>query len=100
MRCIRCQNGAAGLWMSRLWPEGEPIAVHLDEQGRPTAFTWCRRRHRLLQVQQHWQVDVDWWSTSGRARREYLAVTTVDGLFCVIYHDLGSREWRLAKVYD
>ncbi len=100
MPAIRCRNGAAGLSMSRLWLEGEAITVHLDEQGRPTAFTWCKRLHRLLQVQQRWQVDVDWWSTAGRARREYLAVTTVDGLFCVIYQDLVSREWRLAKVYD
>lgn len=100
MRCTRCRNGAVGLWMSHLWPEGEPIAVHLDEQGRPTAFTWCKRLHRLLRVHQRWQVDVDWWSTVGRARREYLAVTTVDGIFCVIYQDLGSGEWRLAKVFD
>ena len=86
--------------MSRLWPEGESIIVRLDEQGRPVRFTWHGQAHRLVQVHQRWQVDTDWWSDEGRIWREYLAVTTTAGLFCVIYQDLEKQTWFLAKVYD
>ena len=86
--------------MSRLWPEGEPITMQTDTQGRPVRFVWRGRTHRLARVQQRWEVDVDWWRTDGRVQRAYLAITTVDGLFCVIYQDLVTQVWRLAKMYD
>ena len=86
--------------MSRLWPAGEAIAVTVDGQGRPVAFRWQGRQHRLVQVQQRWQVDTDWWSAGGRSWRAYFAVTTATGIFCVIFQDLSSQAWYLAKVYD
>ena len=86
--------------MTRLWPDGESLAVEVDDHGRPLRFTWRERRHQLQQVQQRWQVDSEWWSDEGRIWRDYLAVTTTEGLFCVIYQDLLSREWFLAKLYD
>jgi hypothetical protein len=45
-------------------------------------------------------VNVDWWRAEGRIWRAYLAVTTTDGLLCVIYQDLEKQTWFLAKVYD
>ena len=86
--------------MSRLWPEGESIVVQVDEQGRPLRFVWRTRHHQLVQIQQHWQVDTDWWSDDGRVWREYLAATTTTGLLCVIYQDLLTESWFLAKIYD
>ena len=86
--------------MTRLWPDGESIAVTVDSQGRPVRFTWQARVYRLHQVQQQWQVDSDWWSDDGRVWREYLAVTTTNGLLCVIYLDLLEQNWYLAKLYD
>jgi hypothetical protein len=86
--------------MSRLWPEGEPISVQIDDRGRPLRFTWRNRTYRLAQIQQHWQVDADWWSDDGRIWREYLAVITVNGLLCVLYQDLLAEEWFLSKLYD
>ena len=86
--------------MSRLWPEGEPIQALLNADGQPVRFTWQGRSHRIAQVQQRWRVDADWWSTEGRVQRAYHAVTTTSGLLCVIYQDLGSQAWFLAKVYD
>ena len=86
--------------MSRLWPEGEPIVVQVDEQGRPLRFVWRTRQHQLVRIQQHWQVDTDWWSDDGRVWREYLATTTTTGLLCVIYQDLLTEGWFLAKIYD
>lgn len=86
--------------MSRLWTEGEPIAVLVNADAQPVRFTWQRRSHRIVQVQQRWRVDADWWRTEGRAQRVYHVVTTSSGLLCVIYEDLRSGEWFLAKVYD
>ena len=86
--------------MSRLWPEGESIVVQVDEQGRPLRFVWRTRSHQLVQIQQHWQIDTDWWSDDGRVWREYLAATTTTGLLCVIYQDLLTEGWFLAKIYD
>jgi hypothetical protein len=86
--------------MSRLWPEGEPIAVQTNAQAQPVRFTWRGRTYRLARVQQHWEVDVDWWRDAGRVWRAYLAVTTTDGLLCVIYQDLEHKGWFLAKLYD
>ena len=87
--------------MSRLWPEGERIAVRVQEGGeQPVSFTWQGRGHRLAQVQGRWQVDADWWSTEGRVQRNYWAVTTTSGLLCVLYQDLDKGAWFLAKVYD
>ena len=87
--------------MSRLWPEGERIAVRVQGgSGQPVSFLWQGCAHRLAQVQQHWQVDADWWSAAGPVRRDYWAVITTSGLLCVIYHNLDEGTWFLAKVYD
>jgi hypothetical protein len=86
--------------MSRLWPEGESIRVQTDDCGRPHHFTWHDRTYILAQIQQRWQVDTDWWSAEGRIWREYLACTTTSGLLCVLYQDLLSESWFLARLYD
>jgi hypothetical protein len=86
--------------MSRLWPEGEPIVVQLNEHEQPARFTWRGRAYRPARIHQQWEVDVDWWRPQGRIRRSYLALTTADGLLCVIYQDLEKSTWYLAKVYD
>ncbi len=86
--------------MSRLWPEGEPVAVLANAAAQPVRFTWQGRSHRVAQVQQQWQVDADWWRAEGRVKRAYHAVTTSSGLLCVLYQDLESGAWFLAKVYD
>lgn len=85
--------------MTRLW-EGEPITVESDAQGRPLRFSWQGRLHHIERIQQQWQVDVDWWDEGGRAWRLYLAVTTVQGVLCVIYQDLLEERWYLSKIYD
>ncbi len=86
--------------MSRLWPQGEPIQVQTDAVGRPLRFVWRQRTYRLAQLQQRWQVDTDWWSEAGRIWRDYVAVTTTDGLLCVLYQDLLTEDWFLSKLYD
>ena len=86
--------------MSRLWGEGQAIGVTLDVHGWPERFVWQQRAHAVQRVLQYWQVDTDWWSEQGRVCRDYVCVTTADGLLCVVYCNLLDQHWYLAKVYD
>ncbi|MBP7961471.1 MAG: hypothetical protein KBG20_03875 [Caldilineaceae bacterium] len=86
--------------MTRLWPEGDPIDVTLDRAQEPAAFAWQGRTHPVRRIRQRWQVDSEWWSPSGRVWRDYVAITTGDGLLCVLFHDRLAEAWFLEKVYD
>lgn len=86
--------------MTRLWSSGREITVETDAHGHVRSFTWQGRKWKIHQVYQRWQVDSDWWSAEGHAQREYLALTTTDGLLCVLYQDLLDERWYLAKMYD
>ena len=86
--------------MTRLWPSGCEIDVKSDARGKIVSFTWQGRTHPIQKVHQRWQLDTDWWSEEGEAHREYLALTTTDGLLSVIFKDLLNEAWYLAKLYD
>lgn len=86
--------------MTRLWPAGLPLRVYVGHDGAPRRFTWQGHHYRVAHIQQRWQVDTDWWEAGGRLWRDYLAVVTQEGLFCVIYQDLLDEQWYLSKVYD
>ena len=54
----------------------------------------------MQKIRQRWQVDGDWWGEQGRVWREYMALTTADGMLCVIYFDLLDQSWHLSRLYD
>ena len=84
--------------MTRLWPTGVSIHVGIDRRGRLLHFSWQSRVYQVQQTQQRWQVDTEWWGE--RVWRDYFAVTTTDGLLCVLYHNLPDGTWYLSKLYD
>ena len=86
--------------MTRLLSTPHPLHVHLDAFDRPTRFVWNNLHYRIQEIRQHWQVDSDWWHESGRVQRDYYAVTTHEGLFCVLYYDSLDQRWYLNKLYD
>ena len=86
--------------MTRLWAVGELIEVGVNGAGRVVRFRWQGRVYQVERLQQEWVVDTDWWEEGGRVWRAYLAVTTVQGVLCVIYQDLLGEGWYLSKVYD
>jgi len=86
--------------MTRTWRNGYPIDVKLDRLGRPIRLLLNGRWLTVRRVEQHWQVDTDWWSESGRVWRDCYALTTVEGMLCVIYLDMVINKWWLEKVYD
>jgi protein ImuB len=86
--------------MTRLWPEGEPVQVETGPDGAPQAFLWRGARHPVAAVANRWRVRTGWWIREGEAWREYLKLTTADGLLCILAHDLRDSTWRLVRLYD
>ena len=84
--------------MTRLWSEGEPVAVICDDDGRPERFSWRGRTHAVTHVARRWRVDADWWRT--RSWRAYYKVSTDSGLLVVIYQELEGGDWYLQRLYD
>jgi hypothetical protein len=84
--------------MTRLWPEGNPIQVVSEADGLPRAFIWRGRRHIVAGIALRWRVRVDWWAED--VWREYVKLTTTDGLLCTLYRDLRTGEWFCARLYD
>ena len=86
--------------MTRLWLEGVPLQLTLNAQNNPMRFRWQGQSHRIEQIWRRWQIDSDWWSEEGRIWREYLLITTQDGLLCMIYQDLSCQEWYFVRFYN
>ena len=93
--------------MTRLWPEGEAVRIWTREKaptgapiGAPAGFVWDGRSHRILEICNRWRVHTYWWEPDQTVWREYLKVTTDTGLLCLIYRDLLSGGWFLARIYD
>ena len=86
--------------MTRLWPEGEAVqAWGTTAEGRPEGFTWQGTAHRIKECN-CWRIHTRWWEPGQAVWREYLKVATDTGLLCLLYRDLLSGGWFLARVYD
>jgi hypothetical protein len=84
--------------MSRLWADGDPIAVEVGSDGLPQAFCWRGARHPVTSIANRWRARANWWSEE--VWRDYFKLATADGLLCTIYHDLYANTWFCARLYD
>ena len=86
--------------MTRLWPEGQVLKVQSEEET-PTSFVWQGKTHHIAEVCNRWRGQTRWWEPRETIWREYWkVVTTNTGLLCLIYCDLASGAWFLARLYD
>ena len=85
--------------MTRLWPDGEALEVWGGEET-PVGFARQATSHRVLKVYNRWRIHTRWWESEEVIWREYIKVATDKGLLCLLYRDLGSGGWFLARVYD
>lgn len=85
--------------MTRLWPVGEPLAAWGGGET-PAGFLWQGTTHAVRAVHNRWRVHTRWWAPEGALWREYVKLTTDTGLLCLIYRDLVSGGWFLARIYD
>jgi hypothetical protein len=85
--------------MTRLWPAGEQIEIW-DEGETPTGFNWQGAPHCITDVCNRWRIHTRWWEPDQLIQREYLKVVTDTGLLCLIYQELPSGSWFVARLYD
>ena len=84
--------------MTKLWRSGSPLAVLTDDNGAPQSFEWHGDAHHTGAICNSWRVHSDWWLSS--IWRDYYKIETTDGVLCIIYHDLVTDTWHLARIYD
>ncbi len=84
--------------MTYLWPAGDPIQVVVGADGLPQRFWWRGGWRQVTAIAARWRVRATWWSEE--AWREYVKVTTADGLLCTLYRDLAQGAWFCAELYD
>jgi len=85
--------------VTRLWPEGEAVQTWGATEA-PGGFTWRGTAHRIQEECNRWRIHTRWWEPGQAVWREYMKVTTDTGLLCLLYRDLLSDGWFLARVYD
>jgi len=69
------------------------VAVEADAEGRPVAVTLRPgERLRVLQVQDTWRIDDEWWRERP-VSRVYYEVALEDGRAVTVYRDLISGGW-------
>ena len=77
--------------------EPRPVAVEADGEGRPVAVTLRPgERLRVVQVQDTWRIDDEWWRERPVSRL-YFSVALEDGRVVTVYHDLDRRLWSAQK---
>lgn len=69
-----------------------PVRVEADAEGRPLAVTLRGQRLRVLQVQDTWRIDDEWWRERP-VNRVYYRVALKDGRVVTVYKDLVSGRW-------
>jgi len=85
--------------MARLWPSGQQVATWGGEET-PAGFAWQGAFHSILEICNRWRIHTRWWDPQEAIWREYVKVTTGTGLLCLLYRDLHSGGWFLARIYD
>jgi hypothetical protein len=90
---------ARGGHVTRLWPEGEAV-IPWGREEMPAGFVWQGTGHAIQKTCNRWRIHTRWWDPQQVIWREYVKVVTDTGLLCLLYRDLISGGWFLARVYD
>jgi len=83
---------------------GEPVEVRVREDGRPTGFTWRRRRYTVTAVQEYWLVNRNWWRESApvpaRPELQFWRVEAAAGPSGHLPGDLPGEPGEEARSYQ
>lgn len=86
--------------MTRLWADGQPVAVEPGPDGLPRRFFWQSAWHDVAHIANRWRIQTGWWLPGADAARAYIKLVTTTGLLCTLYQDLRDGAWYCARVYD
>jgi hypothetical protein len=90
---------------------GEPIEVRTADDGRPTGFTWRKRRYAVSAVQEYWMINRDWWREAApvpaRPELEFWRVEAsvsrsnlAQAGSYELRRDVAAGAWTLRRVAD
>ena len=78
----------------RIRPLNTPKCVEVEEDDRrmPLSVSWNRRKLQVASIEDVWEIADEWWRRAPIARR-YYKITTEDGFYVILFHDLlqGGR---------
>lgn len=92
-------TGAARARAGRPGPGGEtaPVAVVWGEQQRrPVAFIWRRRKYQVERVLETWVLETGWWKEEGHVSRSYWRVRA-GGRVVDLRYDRLTKTWALER---
>lgn len=85
--------------MTRLFVPAQPIAVKINERGKPLTFVWNGVTHKIERVVSDTEIDTGWWETTGRVWRRSITVLTGEKM-CLLCCDLETGTWAISRLYD
>lgn len=77
----------------------EPIAVTVDGDGQPVAFTWRGRRYAVTVIGK-WRLRTLWWDPQRAVARTYYRVCTADQQVFELYQVGMGGGWVLDVCQD
>ena len=84
--------------MAKLLEKPEEIKVSANASGVPLSLSRDGTREKVTAIYDRWRITDRWWGK--KIERRYFMVKTSKGLVCDVYHEIGSNNWYLAKIYD
>jgi hypothetical protein len=82
--------------MTRLLSPPASVDVTLSLEGTPCFITGVFSGS--VDPIARWKVEIEWWNQP--VIREYWKALLNSTVLCELYHDLGSDEWFVERVYD
>ena len=100
------REAAGGVVMSRIL--NRPVRVDVTHTGRPVAFRWEGRWHRVADILDEWVYREPWWERAlvpgqgpGRApERTFYRIAAEGGAVMELVYRDPEGEWRLYRTYD
>ena len=65
----------------------------IARDGHPVTVVTAGRQRRVLEIQDLWRIEDEWWRETPILRR-YYQVLLEGGTILTIYHDEVAGEWR------
>jgi hypothetical protein len=86
--------------MSYFWPDGYPIVVQTDGQGRPHLFIWdwYTGTQEIALIADRWSLADPWGEEP--EKRTYFIIAAETGIIAIIFVNLLAQEWYIQWAYD
>ena len=87
-------NPGAQKRFNTLRPINRPIPIQIKESSQhvPTSMLHNRSWARILDIEDRWRIDDEWWREQPISR-VYFQILLENGQRVTIFHDLFQNEW-------